>query len=151
MFRLYPEIIAYNTRNSMIISLIAITLTIVIISYNVYILHYRKNRMLTQLEKIKQMEQHNSGIDASIESQKRQIFREQVTREFAIVSLNKIHILLFTVDTIFSIHIIYSNMIHHAMFFYLSEIMVLQIMYLLTHCFLTKPFQYMGNLYYNLY
>ena len=36
MFRLYPEIIAYNTRNSMIISLIAITLTIVIISYNVY-------------------------------------------------------------------------------------------------------------------
>ena len=34
---------------------------------------------------------------------------------------------------------------------YLLEIMVLQIMYLLTHCFLTKPFQYMGNLYYNLY
>lgn len=151
MFRLYPEIIAYNTRNSMIISLIAITLTIVIISYNVYILHYRKNRMLTQLEKLKQMEQHNSGIDASIESQKRQIFREQVTREFAIVSLNKVHILLFTVDTIFSLHIVCSNKIPHAMFFYLLEIMVLQIMYLLNNCFLTKPFQYMGNLYYNLY
>lgn len=151
MFRLYPEVISYNIRNSMIISLIAITLTIVIISYNVYILHYRKNRMLTQLDELKQMEQHSSCIDASIERQKRQIFKEQVTKEFAIVSLNKIHILLFTVDTIFSIHIIYSNMIHHAVFFYLSEIMVLQIMYLLNNCFFTKPFQYMGNLYYNLY
>lgn len=150
MFRLYPEIIAYNTRNSMIISLIAITLTIVIISYNVYILHYRKNRMLTQLDKLKQMEESHSGVDASIEIPKRQIFKEQVTREFAIVSLNKIHILLFTVDTIFSIHIIYSNMIHHAVFFYLSEIMVLQIMYLLNNCFFTKPFQYMGNLYYKM-
>lgn len=44
MFQLYPKVISYNTRNSIIISLIAIALTIVIISYNVYILHYRKNR-----------------------------------------------------------------------------------------------------------
>ena len=56
MFQLYPEVISYNTRNSIIISLIAIALTIVIISYNVYILHYRKNRMLTQLDELKQME-----------------------------------------------------------------------------------------------
>ena len=151
MFQLYPKVISYNTRNSIIISLIAIALTIVIISYNVYILHYRKNRMLTQLDKLKKMEESHSGVDASIEIPKRQIFKEQVTREFAIVSLNKVHILLFTVDTIFSVYIVCSNKIPHAMFFYLLEIMVLQIMYLLTHCFLTKPFQYMGNLYYNLY
>lgn len=146
MFQLYPKVISYNTRNSIIISLIAIALTIVM-----YILHYRKNRMLTQLDELKQMEESHSGVDASIESQKRHLFKEQVTREFAIVSLNKVHILLFTVDTIFSVYIVCSNKIPHAMFFYLLEIMVLQIMYLLTHCFLTKPFQYMGNLYYNLY
>lgn len=67
MFQLYPKVISYNTRNSIIISLIAIALTIVIISYNVYILHYRKNRMLTQLDKLKQMEESHSGVDASIE------------------------------------------------------------------------------------
>ena len=150
MFQLYPKVIAYNTRNSIIISLIAIALTIVIISYNVYILHYRKNRMLTQLDKLKQMEESHSGVDASIEIPKRQIFKEQVTREFAIVSLNKVHILLFTVDTIFSVYIVCSNKIPHAMFFYLLEIMVLQIMYLLNNCFFTKPFQYMGNLYYKM-
>lgn len=38
MFQLYPKVISYNTRNSIIISLIAIALTIVIISYNVYII-----------------------------------------------------------------------------------------------------------------
>ncbi|MEE0512467.1 MAG: hypothetical protein UDD07_02230 [Lachnospiraceae bacterium] len=150
MFQLYPEVISYNTRNSIIISLIAIALTIVIISYNVYILHYRKNRMLTQLDELKQMEESDSSVDASIESQKRHLFKEQVTREFAIVSLNKVHILLFTVDTIFSVYIVCSNKIPHAMFFYLLEIMVLQIMYLLNNCFFTKPFQYMGNLYYKM-
>ena len=53
MFQLYPKVISYNTRNSIIISLIAIALTIVIISYNMYILHYRKNRMLTQRDESK--------------------------------------------------------------------------------------------------
>ena len=66
MFQLYPEVISYNTRNSIIISLIAIALTIVIISYNVYILHYRKNRMLTQLDELKQMEESDSSVDLSL-------------------------------------------------------------------------------------
>ena len=141
MFRLYPEMILYNTHNCMMVSFIVLTFTVVILSYNIYVLHYLRNRMLMQMDAM---------VSTDVSVNKREIFKKYVGREFAVISLNKVHILLLFADMLFSVYIIQNSTISHTAFFLLCEIMTLQIIYLLNTCILTKPLQYMGHIYYRI-
>lgn len=141
MFRLYPERILYNTHNCMMVSFIVLILTVVILFYNIYVLHYLRNRMLMQMDEM---------VSTDVSVKKRELFKRYVSREFAVISLNKVHILLLFADIIFSVYMIRNNAIPHTVFFFLCEIMTLQIIYLLNTCILTKPLQYMGHLYYRM-
>lgn len=141
MFHLYPEMLLYNTHNCIIVSFVVLTLTAVILSYNIYVLHYLRNRMLMQMDEM-------VYTDNSVK--RRELFKKYVGREFATVSLNAIHILLLFTDMLFSVYIIQNSTMSHTTFFLLCEIMTLQIIYLLNTCILTKSLQYMGNLYYRM-
>lgn len=141
MFHLYPEMLLYNTHNCIIVSFVVLTLTAVILSYNIYVLHYLRNRMLMQMDEM-------VYTDNSVK--RRELFKKYVGREFAAVSLNAIHILLLFADMLFSVYIIQNSTMSHTTFFLLCEIMTLQIIYLLNTCILTKSLQYMGNLYYRM-
>ena len=133
MFRLYPEMILYNTHNCMMVSFIVLILTVVILFYNIYVLHYLRNRMLMQMDEM---------VSTDVSVKKRELFKRYVSRE--------VHILLLFADIIFSVYMIRNNAIPHTVFFFLCEIMTLQIIYLLNTCILTKPLQYMGHLYYRM-
>lgn len=141
MFHLYPEMLLYNTHNCIIVSFVILTLTAVILSYNIYVLHYLRNRMLMQMDEM-------VYTDNSVK--RRELFKKYVGREFATVSLNAIHILFLFTDMLFSVYIIQNSTMSHTTFFLLCEIMTLQIIYLLNTCILTKSLQYMGNLYYRM-
>lgn len=121
MFRLYPKMILYNTHNCMMVSFIVLILTVVILFYNIYVLHYLRNRMLMQMDEM---------VSTDVSVKKRELFKRYVSREFAAVSLNTVHILLLFSDMIFSVYIIQNSTISHTAFFLLCEIMTLQIIYL---------------------
>lgn len=125
----------------MMVSFIVLILTVVILFYNIYVLHYLRNRMLMQMDEM---------VSTDVSVKKRELFKRYVSREFAAVSLNTVHILLLFSDMIFSVYIIQNSTISHTVFFFLCEIMTLQIIYLLNTCILTKPLQYMGHLYYRM-
>lgn len=120
---------------------LVIAFTVVILSYNIYVLHYLRNRMLMQMDAM---------VSTDDSAKRRELFKRYVSREFAVISLNKVHILLLFSDMIFSVYIIQNSTISHTAFFLLCEIMTLQIIYLLNTCILTKPLQYMGHLYYRM-
>lgn len=141
MFHLYPEILLYNTHNCIIVSFVVLTLTAVILSCNIYVLHYLRSRMLMQM---------NEMVYTDNSVKRRELFKKYVGREFAAVSLNAVHILLLFADMLFSVYIIQNSTMSHTTFFLLCEIMTLQIIYLLNTCILTKSLQYMGNLYYRM-
>mgnify|MGYP006975006649 CR=1 FL=1 len=141
MFHLYPEMLLYNTHNCIIVSFVVLTLTAVILSCNIYVLHYLRSRMLMQMDEM-------VYTDNSVK--RRELFKKYVGREFAAVSLNAVHILLLFADMLFSVYIIQNSTMSHTTFFLLCEIMTLQIIYLLNTCILTKSLQYMGNLYYRM-
>ena len=77
MFRLYPEMILYNTHNCMMVSFIVLILTVVILFYNIYVLHYLRNRMLMQMDEM---------VSTDVSVKKRELFKRYVSREFAVIS-----------------------------------------------------------------
>jgi oligopeptide/dipeptide ABC transporter ATP-binding protein len=66
MFRLYPEMILYNTHNCMMVSFIVLILTVVILFYNIYVLHYLRNRMLMQMDEM---------VSTDVSVKKRELFK----------------------------------------------------------------------------